>query len=293
MKKSRFGILVLFLGFFLVLSGCSSDGDNRTSGIGIGSNTGSSGTSGINLKFAPGNPPSEMFKGQPYTFAFVFENFQEHDITDLRIRTRGFDRGLVSGLEESYTVSNLPRFSQQVGPGLFNGLVVQGVTVDNFVGNFNFNPEFELRYTAKTIFRDQLCVPSLNNLCEVEVDSSRYQRGPLRVNLAYINAIGSDIRLDFEVTNSGRGNLIGPEDTRVEFIAPYSVSASLGTSVGNCVPSGNNEFVVADGRGAFTCTFPRTSDSSYSSQLSLDVEYEYFQVEKLNILVRDLTQGFN
>lgn len=292
MNKKNF-LLVILLAIMLFIAGCSSGTDSRGSSFGSGSSSGTSGSgSGLELSFAQGNPPSEMFKGQPYTFAFVIKNLQEHDITDLQIRTKGFDRGFVSGLAESYSVSNVPRASS-IGPGLYTGLIAQGVTVDGFVGNFNFNPEFEMRYSAKTNFRQQICVPSQSNTCDVDVTSSLYSNGPVTVKVSHINALGSTIRVDFDVTNSGKGDVIGAGDTKVEYTAPYQVQATLGTARGTCTPSGTNEFLIAGNKGSFNCEFQRTSDSSYASQLSVELDYQYIQELKLPIRVRDLNQGLN
>lgn len=292
-KKIKNLILLSLLALVLVVSGCSSGTDSKGSNFGTGSSTGGSGNSGIELSFANGNPPSEMFKGQPYTFAFVIKNFQEHEINDLEIRTKGFDRGYVSGLAESYSVNTLPKASTQIGPGLFSGLIVQGVTVDGFTGNFNFNPEFDMCYSAKTNFREQICVPSTSNTCDVDVSKSQYSNGPVNVKVNHINALGSTIRIDFEVSNSGKGNVVNSCFSSQEYASSYQVKATLGTANGNCMPAGTNEFLIAGNKGSFYCEFQRTSDSSYASQLSVELDYIYQQTLKKQISVRDLNQGFN
>lgn len=290
MNNLRNYIMFSLFALFLVFAGCTTDTDARNSGFGGGS---SGGSSGIELEFAEGNPPSEMFKGQPYTFAFVIRNLQEHEINDLQIRTKGFDRGFVSGLAENYNVDRLQRSSSQADPGLYTGLIVQGVTVDGFTGDFNFNPEFDMCYTAKTNFRQQICIPSTSNTCDVDVSNEVNSNGPLSVDVSNINAIGDNIRIDFQVRNSGSGNVVNTCFSADEYTAQYSAAATLGTTNGNCNPSGTNEFLIAGETAAFYCEFERTSDSSYSSQLNVELEYGYEQSHREQILVRDLNQGLN
>ena len=124
--------MIAVLGLVLVFAGCSSGIDGVKENSLLGGKSGSSmrGGSGVVLSFADSRPSSEMFKGEPTTFAFVFTNYQEHEISDMRVQSRGFDRGYVVGLPEEFSITKIPPYTSS-GPGVFAGYVVSGVVVLN------------------------------------------------------------------------------------------------------------------------------------------------------------------
>jgi hypothetical protein len=277
----------------LVFAGCSSDSGAKQSGIfggGTGSSSGSSSSSnaGVVLEFAQGNPPSEMFKGQDYTFAFVFKNAQEHPVEDLQVKVSGFDTGFVSGLSPSYSVAKIPAASSSIGDGVYSGLVVSGVSVDGFEGNFNFNPVFDYCYTAKTKYIDMVCVPSKNNQCTADYTSNKKQNGPLSLSVDKINSIGDEIQITFTLQNSGKGQTVNECFNTNDYGTKYTInSVKLGTTVGTCNPRGAEDFLLGNGKANFYCTFPRSGDDSYASQLTAEIEYLYQQQLKKSFKVVD------
>ncbi len=296
MAKTKI-LLVLFTAMALLLSGCSlfdSGTDGKQSGISIGGGSSTKSGTGVSLEFAENNPPSEMFKGQPYNFAFVFKNYQEHDIQDLKLRLKGFDTGYVTGLQTDYTIQTLPKATTQAGPGVYPGHVVQGVRVDGFTGDYNFNPVFDYCYTAKTTFTQSVCVPSTMNQCDTDVTSSTEQNGPLSVKIDYINSFENNIRIDFSISNSGGGDVVNECFDIQDYANSYEInSVTLGTSTGNCQTVSETFEVIGD-KANFYCEFPRgTNEDSYASQVVVDLEYLYQQETKKSIVVKDLTKGLN
>ena len=274
-------LLAVLMAIALVfVAGCSNDGDTRTSGIGNGnSNSNSpSPTNGVTLEFAEGNPSNEIFKGTPVNFAFIFKNNQKHEISNLKMRTAGFDRGFVSGLQEEYTISNIPAASEAAGQGVYSGLVAQNVVVDEFEGSYNFNPEFTYCYEATSTHDQSLCVPNTNNQCNTDYQESQSNNGPLGVQISSINSIGENVLIRFSVSNNGPGEVVNECFNTQDYATSYSVDATLGTQDGQCSPTGSEEFLLSGGdSGNFQCEFPRTSDDSYSTQLVVELGHKYQQ----------------
>ncbi len=289
MKIFRNLVLVFFVGILILISGCTG-GDDRQSGFpGIGGGSSSSSSGGVSLEFAENNPPSQMFKGQPVNFAFVFKNHQRHEVSDLRVRLRGFDTSYTTSLQSEYSVQSLPRATTEAGPGIFAGLVVQGVTVDGFTGNYNFDPIFDWCYTATTTYREQICVPSEMNQCNTRVDRSMSQNGPISVKIDYINNVGNKVRIDFVLSNTGGGRVVNEcfniDDYAIDF---SNLRVSLGTVQGSCDSASG--FKIIGNRANFYCEFDRQGSDSYASQVTVEFDYKYQQTTQRKILVRDLNE---
>ncbi len=285
-------VLLVAVLVMILFSGCGSVGD-REDGIKLpGSSSGSSkkSDSGISLEFGKMSPPDEMIKGQPVTFGFIFVNYQEHEVSDLKIKTKGYDTGYVIGLEEFYTVTNVPKSTVQ-GPGQFAGLSVSGVKVDSFEGTYNFNPTFDYCYSAKNIFREQICVPSLKNQCDISVDKSLKENGPLKVSIDSINSIENKVRIHFSIKNGGSGEVVNECFNTDDYADKYELKVSLGSQTGDCVAVSGQ--TIIGGESNFYCEFSRNSDDAYSSQAIVELDYMYQQSTQKKILVNDLNQGYN
>ncbi|MDA3855825.1 MAG: hypothetical protein PF569_06185 [Candidatus Woesearchaeota archaeon] len=285
-------ILVIGLVSLMILfAGCSADtGDAQTSGF-LGSGSSSKGGVGVGLSFAEGNPKSEMIKEQPGTFAFVFTNYQEHEISDLVVRSKGFDWNYVNGLDEEFSIDTIPKATTQTGPGIYAGYIVSGVSVSGFTGDYNFNPKFDYCYSAKTLYREQICVPSVNNQCDTDVTKSLVQNGPLSVKYDRINSIEDEIRIDFTVNDNGGGKVVNECFNDEDYANSYELVATLGSDQGSCeAVSGQN---MINGKSKFYCTFSRSGDDSYASQIVVELDYKYQQTKEQKITVKDLNQGYN
>lgn len=297
--KSKFIILLLFLG--LVLAGCTgaTTTEGQQSGLfGAGSsdNTDVSSKGGVTLRFGEGNPPSEMFKGQDYTFSFVFENEQIHDIADMVVRSYGYDEGFVTGLSPEYNVDTIPRANSISGVGVYASLIVEGVNVDGFTGDYSFDPKFDYCYTATTTFREQVCVPSARNQCDLNYDRSEEQNGPLQVTLNDLQLAGDDLILPLEIRNRGEGEAVNSCFDSDDYQIGYNlVEVKLGSQTGDCRPASSDSYSLVDDRASIFCTFPRTasSEEAYVSQLSVELNYKYQQSTELDVEVKDLERFLN
>lgn len=293
MKK----ILVLLI-ILVLFAGCSSLGlGEKTSAITIGSGSSKTSTSdvkkGVVLTFADGNPPKEMFKGEPYTFAFVFQNFLKHDIENVRIKSKGFDTNFVRGLVSETSVSRIPKASPEFGPGVFSGLVVSGVTVNDFQGDYSFSPSFDYCYQTKTVYREQICVKSTKNQCDIDVPKSSDLDGIVSVTVGDVQVVGNDILVRIELSNAGSGEIVNECFKTEDFERKYdSFVVKLGSTVGNCVSSSERNTFIS-GKSSQVCRFARTQEDAYSSQISVEFNYLYQQNAKTSVKVKDLSQFTN
>lgn len=207
------------------------------------------------------------------------------------MKLEGYETSYVSGLNTEYSISNIPKATDTAGPGVNSELVAEGVALDGFEGDYNFNPEFKYCYTATTTYREQICVPSTKNQCTITVEANKEQNGPLTLTIDAINNLEDSVRLDFTITNSGSGKVVNECFNTDNYANEYSLgSVKLGGNEGNC--EAVSGFQIANNKASFYCTFPRTSgDESYASQISVEFSYKYQQSLKKSIPVRDLTQN--
>jgi hypothetical protein len=301
MQKNKLFLGILLVTFGLLLSACSSIGgsQNALPSFGSGSSESGSGgssssTTGVVLSFGENNPPSEMYKGQNYNFNFFFENHLSVAVENLEVQTRGFDRGFVSGLDRTYSVSRIPPANDLSGPGVFSGLVVSNVRVTNFdSASYSFDPSFEYCYKATTQFREQVCVPSVNNICEEKVDSSRNQNGPVAVSVGSIDVVGNEILIPITLENRGKGDVVNNcFDTNEPFERDIKINTiRLGSQSGSCESISSENDALINGEATFLCSFSRTQDESYGSQISVEFEYLYEQSVEKDITVIDPRAG--
>ncbi len=293
-RKNKYLLTIIGMVFLLFISGCSVPGlggDEEESGFSLGGGKSNSGGSGVAVTFDDNNPPSEMIKGQPANFGFIFTNYQTHEITDLKIRTSGFDTGYVKGLNKDYNIGKIPKATETTGPGYYSGFKIQGVKVDGFSQKYNFNPKFDYCYTAKTTYTQQICVPSKKNICEINIDNYKNQNGPLAVTIDRITGFEDKIRLDFKIQNSNSGQVVNQCFKTDDYANKYSKPiVKLGSTTGSCEAVSGEEIV--NGKSSFYCEFSRTGEDSYASQVTVEFNYLYQQSLKKEIVVKDLNNGY-
>lgn len=296
--KTKHLLMILIGSILLIFSGCSNGSDGaKTSGLlpSIGSGSTQKGGSGIELTFAEGQPGNEYNKGQPFNFGFIIKNYQNHDISDMKIKISGVEWGYINGLNPEYSVDAITKATTQTGPGIFSGLYIQGITVDKFSTKYNFNPKFNYCYTAKTIYREQVCIPSkTTNSCNIKVESGIYQNGPMNVKInSLTNYDANTVIVNLQITNSGNGKVTNECFKTEDYANEYKLNfVTLGTVTGDCSKTQSNKIV--GNTAVITCTFPRGSDdAAYPSQLVVDFDYKYEQSTQKNILIKDYTATTN
>lgn len=292
-KITKYINLIMICLAALLLSGCANftGGGVQTSGIGGGS---SSSQGGVEITFSENNPRSEYFKGEPITFAFLFSNYQMHEVEDMQLKITGFDRGNVNGVPETDSVSSISKFSEVAGPGLKTDYIYEEVEVDNFEKEFPFNPKIRYCYTQQSFKKEEICVPATNNICsdDIVVQSNVEENGAFNFEILRVNAISGKIRIDFEMTNAISGKIVDECFEREGFASSFDgVVAKLGVEDGECFPIGTENFLFTNGKANFYCEFARTGDDSYPSQVYVSASSLYEQETSLSITVRDPAYG--
>lgn len=298
-------IMSIILAIFLIFaSGCSLTGSNDTEnkGISIGSSTSNSKGSGVSLEFAEGNPRLELTKGEFTNFAFIFKNYQKHDISNMKLRVSGYDVGYVTGLEN---------FQSDLG-GAFNPIIPAAnpssgeasqinianipVKVDSFMGQtYNFNPKFDYCYEAKTSYLETVCIPEKDkNNCDIQYSNTKVSNGPISVKIDKLIAAGDLIRIEFTISNTGSGSIVNECFNTKDFSKKYdNLNVMLGTKVGDCKHKGQEEFLVSNDKSQFFCEFTRDQETAFTSNIIVSFDYLYQQSKNVNIKVEDLNYGYN
>jgi len=296
MKMKNYSIIIITILTLVLFSGCSLNSDGvKQSGINIGSGTSNKGGSGVELTFAEGQPGSEYNKGQPFNFGFIIKNYQNHEISDMAIKISGIEWGYVKGLEKDFSITQIPKATTQSGPGVYSNLYVKGIVLSDFTNKYNFNPKFNYCYTAKTQFREQVCIPSkTTNNCNIKIDKNNYQNGPLSIKINNLrNYDENTLIVDLQLTNSINGKVVTECFKTDEYANDYKInSVTLGTVAGDCSKTQSNKII--GNTAVITCTFPRgNDDGAYPSQLNVELEYKYEQSTQKNILIKDYTAQTN
>lgn len=291
-RNNLIKIVIAMITFSIIFSGCgmlgSNEGDQRQSGIGLGSS--SSGGNGVEITFE--NENIQPIKGETFSLFMKIKNYQRHEITDLEIRPTGFEKSFVSGLNNQY--------SETLGKATESGpnqktLLIEGITLDDFTGNFNFNPIFKYCYSAQSYIRKQTCIPNKNNQCNIDVDESTEKNGPLSINIDRIFPLGeTKIGIEVTVKDNGGGNIVSEcfqDPNRNNYGNPFRIrEALIGSNNGNCKPISSDEYVINEKSAKFLCEFDRSSEESYASQITISLDYKYQQSVRKNILIRDMSQ---
>lgn len=286
-------MFTMLLGFSVLISGCNLTGGNVQNNA-IGSGGSSSNVGGVEISFVENNPPSEMFKGEEYDFAFIFQNNQMHAVDNMQLKITGFDRGNVNGIPETDSVSSIPAFSDVAGAGIKTDYFYEGVVVDDFEKEYPFNPKIRYCYSHDSFRKEEVCVPALNNVCadDIIVESNTETNGVFGFEILRVNAISDRIRIDFEMSNRGNGRLVDECFEREGFASNFeNVQARLGTEEGDCRPTGTDDFIFTNGKANFYCEFSRTGDDSYPSQLFVSAGSLYEEETSLSITVFDPSYG--
>ncbi len=290
-KKNK--LIVLFLVLFgLLFSSCSSltGDDTQTSGISIGKGSSSSSGNGVSLTFGDSNVDPQ--KGFEFPLQLIINNYQRHAIDDLKIKPTGFDWGYVSGLDREYNVRM--GAATESGPNQYSQLI-QSIKLDGFTGSYPFDPTFKYCYSAKTVFRETVCVPDKFGACDIS-GGDNFENGPLNINIDRIYPRGEqDILVEFSVKDSAGGNIVNEcfqDERKMDFGNVYALQdIKLGSSSGNCKPLSSDTYVVNSGTSKFLCEFTRSSEDQYSAQLSAGLDYKYQQQAQKKITIRDLQIG--
>jgi len=289
MKKNKIMMLFLLV-VVLLFSGCNMPfiGDAKQDGFGGGSSdTGFNSNKGVELSFNEGVPPSDVYKGQEFIFGFLFENHQQHDIADMRLKVSGFDQSYVPSLKSEYDIPNIPKLTKEAGVGILGSFAISNIKVDNFQTEYPFNPKFDYCYKAQTNSLESVCIPDkAENKCNAEVKTSLTNNGPLQVSVQNIINKGDGVRIFFTVQNKGTG-VVRNTCFKKDYSIKFDVDATLGTEKGTCSTSGG-EFVMVNNKASFHCDFARGQDTSYPSQAIVKLDYTYEQSVQKNILVKSM-----
>lgn len=290
-------LTTIILAFALLLSGCGDTGsDIKNSGLfGDGSST-SSTSSGDGVTIDLENLNFEPQKGNEFSIILNLKNYLLHDV-NVQVKPTGFDWNyLKSGLQKEFSLKLSKATAENPNQ---NAHYIEGIKLDGFTGNYIWNPTFKYCYTAKSTFREQICIPNKLNNCDATVSSSKFENGPLSSKITSIYPISdSEIGVEIDVSNSNSGVVVNDcfqDENKNQFGNKINTPVvKLGTQTGSCAAtSSSNGFSLNQNKLSMKCKFKRSGDGSesYASQITVDYDYKYQQSTKSKITIVDLEQN--
>lgn len=282
MLKNKLTILIVLLA--LIFAGCSGGVGDRQSGLFGGSDNGGNNDVesgklnphvGIEMEFFQGQSVREIrYEEEDYELALEFKNHIIEDISDLRLKVWGPSSSQVTGLLGEYGVENIGRGYDSVGPDsvTFNLPNVRFINiVDTFTGQVNF----DYCYSAKTTYRESICISEEGSCGE----GAKFVNGPVKVSISSKVLTPNSVRIELDVENSeSTGKVV---QTCFESNTPSileDVTVRIGDEEGNCM-SVPDEYRLRDNNLKLRCTFDRdlASEDQFTGQIVAELEYKYQQ----------------
>jgi len=303
MKKSRFLWLILLI----LAIGCAKVEKKDAVDWHIG-------VKGLEMNFMEGTPRVVYHDGGPYSGILELWNKGTTKIESGRVYYSGFDRGIITGIEDLDTI-----------PTDLDGdptpTIIEGVTQYNPEGGYatlsnnNINVEYDfptgvlntkIRATAiypyATEFSTDFCVDSKpyttkDKVCTMaDKTFSGGQGAPVAVTKVEPQVVGDGIRFKITFRNAGNGDVLDsskagtdastkPSDLKVSDYDYVSVTEpKLGGTDGSCQPTPRVKLV--NGQGFTFCTFTVTGDEAYTTRLNLKLGYGYMSSTETNVQVK-------
>lgn len=313
-EKLKMKKIYLFFALFsvFILSGCTSDTDNRASGVSGQSFIG--GFESLTFSFGENTPPDTVRDQglQPFSIRLLVENKGEFDIPDGRahVSLNGFNAQDLNLQNSSQTLSNLNGFRKQgtnTIPGGIQQVVFSDLTyVDSVVsGTFPLRIFANICYPYQTRAIVNLCingntVPSIDDrvrICDLNSQREVSNSGaPVYIeNVRQYPSGTSSIQLQFDIvhrptsndaniyeTNSFDSNcrLNGiPTSSSEALFKRDKVTYQVNTGIEgiNCESTGSNSNTITlnSNKYTVTCIQDTTGQDEYETPISIVLDYDY------------------
>ena len=284
-------IIIISIALILIISGCDKVGGGGQSSGSISSGKGVT----LETRF-----PEYFWEKQDYKNTIILKNHMPEDITNLKIKASGvdtslFEKLLIGGSNNEYTnPDGISKRLKELPRVLTLDFEIESKDLRS---DYNANLNFKYCYIAKSIYGQQICIPqNRKDNCEKSSSGSPNSHGDLSISLSELQTIGDDIIIILEVSNSGSGTLIditGGADRgcfqEQRYTSQYTLdNVKLGVTDGDCSAYQSSNYELTESSsGYIRCTFTRTSDGEYSTQLSAELTYKYLREEIKSITIRD------
>lgn len=291
MSKKRVMLLVLVI--LLVLTGCNSITNKKSSqdGTGILVDDVYKGTQGVYMNFITDRPPSRIYDKQNAFLTVELLNKGAYE-TDGKLFLTGYDPNIVRGVDNSKEFGPLEGKTKYNLNGGFNRIDFESRSIDIPEGTDSYKPRFlvSMCYQYKTLANAQVCVdPKLYDInveqksCQVrDVSMGGGQGGPVAVSAVRVDTIQNKAIFKIEIVNSGKGKVARYEECPFELewedldTVQYRVTLSGQAPEKPCSPQ-DKVRLDSSGRATVFCTFrvPEEKTLSYQTLLRVELDYGY------------------
>ena len=287
--------IFLFFSLIIILffSSCSNIqesfiGNNKDSSFGGGSKKPSPETGGINLKILG---LETLFEGEEKNLNLQFENYQKHEIQNLKIKITGFDTGFTDNKQQNYNIDSI-----NSNEGNIQGIANLKYTfsfneiLTDYEANFNVN----YCYEAQSVFDYSLCIQDIEK-SECQDSKNSQNIGPLLISLDKKTITKKKIILTIKVEDILIGRNVDTcfENTENKFSSSFKIiEKKLGVQDLNCKPSQSSKYeIYKDSNSGFiTCEVERKkySDGETNTNLRIGIKSLYEQKKAFPFTVKNI-----
>ncbi|MCX8147329.1 MAG: hypothetical protein N3D84_02585 [Candidatus Woesearchaeota archaeon] len=290
LKKSTLFVILVFLLALMVFPACSKGKSRPESGQIIQQDY-HTGTQGLVIRFLPGSPPRNLYKGDPLSIVVEYSNKGAYDINNGHLYISGYDRNYITFQNDRYLSL------KAIGKNEFNPLGEISNTVefyDDAVSMPSFvdiySPRFMVTacYKYKTEAFKEVCVDPdpygvkpTRKVCTVHDVNFGTQGAPVAVNYATEAVAKNRVVFKVQVSNVGGGTVIDDRASIAEChknlkrtdIDKVRIDAKLSNKQLKCEP----EIIqLVGGTGYSLCSYEGNLGSeAYLTVLNIILSYGY------------------
>jgi len=301
MDKSKLIVIVVLFAILITFSGCF--GKPRERDI-TESQAFAGGSQGLTVSFIAGQPPAQIFEGQPFTIAVQIDNKGEADAVDATVTLAGIDTSaqgfnLISEKTQLFSIEGVTKLDTTITPGGqhiaifdFNGRSI--FATSSFTAQAVVSYNYETRALAAACLQENAFQQTIGGteVCKVSgVKAVQSSGAPVQVTSVEQTPSGFLIK----IRNAGKGTaFVSSSGALPESDSQLTLSerdrVSITTEVAGqtltCTPG---VILLANGEGQTFCRAPDlTGRGDFVDQLQITLNYGYVDRASTTFSVQDV-----
>lgn len=304
MDKSKLLVIVALFAVLMIFSGCVGGLGKPKEQVISGSQAFAGGSQGLAVSFIAGQPPAQVFEGQPFAVAVQIDNKGEADVSEAKVTLTGIDTSeqgfnLLSDVKvQTFSVEGVTKLDTTIAPG------GQHVAIFDFGGRSIFATSsftaqavvfynYETRALAAACLKENAFQQTIGGteVCKISgVKAVQSSGAPIQVTSIEETPSGFLVK----VRNSGKGTAfvrpaqLPESETELTLTVRdrVAVSAEVAGQTLVCTPS---TILLANGEGQTFCRMPDlTGRGDFVEQLQIILSYGYVDRASTTFSVQDV-----
>ncbi|MCX6774817.1 MAG: hypothetical protein NTY99_01860 [DPANN group archaeon] len=309
-RKISFLIVALFA-VLVAFSGCSSKTTTQTTTI---QTAFVGGTQGLAISLLPGQPPAQIFEGQPFTIAVQVDNKGEGNLSFAPIAVKGealtqiptYGAVSLAGIDPArFGINSTVRYIKdpldsvkKIGtstvPGGQTQIIFEATSAPNITGasaDFPLQLSVFYKYTSKSaasvclrenIYQQVTAGPEVCKVTGTKTVSA--QGAPVKVTAIEENpAGGNKVGFSIKIANVGKGTAFSSDSlptsaSQIDYTMLNKVkvnSVKVGDTNATCTPAAGNTVLLVNNAGTLYCTYDTTGKGTVVDLLTVELAYGY------------------